>query len=231
MEEKQTSSNGFGITALVVGIVALLLGWTGIPGVILAVVALVFGILALVKKQNKGMGITGVVLGSLALIAGLFVTTVGIALIGGAAKVAGDISSEQKVIDATKKDFASGEAATFDTLEAKVTTYTPNWVATDGYSTPKEGYEFVFVSLNLKNKGSETLSVNPFDFKINDSGVVTDHEIATTATPFNAVELKSGAAIDGDLVFQVKKGASGLKLEYKHFNAKVFKDVSYTLGL
>lgn len=231
MEQSQKSSNGFGVTALVVGIVAFLFGWTGIPGLLLATVAVVFGILALVKKQSKGMGITGIVLGSLALVTALFITLAGLAILGGAAKVVSDASSEQKALENTKKDFAVGETAAFDQLQAKVNTFTPNWTATDGYSIPNDGYEFAFVSLNLKNTSDKTVSVNPFDFKINDAGVVSDHDFTTTATPFNAVDLKAGATIDGELVFQVKKGATGLKLEYTHFNDKALKEFTYTLGL
>jgi len=227
----QSNSNGFGVTALVVGIVAFLVGWTGLFGLILAIVAIVFGILALTKKQSKGMGITGIVLGGLALITALIVTTVGLAILGGAAQVADDASKEQQLVDNAKKDFAAGETARFDDLEVKVNKYTPNWTSTDGFSTPKDGYEFTYVSLNVKNKGSDDVSANPFDFKLNDNGVVADHDIAVTATPFNAVELKPGAAIDGDLVFQVKKGATGLKIEYKHYNNKTFKEVTYSLAL
>lgn len=231
MEQSKNSSNGFGITALVVGIIAFLVGWTGLLGLILAIVAVVFGILALVKRQNKGMSITGIVLGSLALITALFVITVGLAILGGAAVVSNDISNEQKALESAKKDFAKGEVAIFDQLEVKVNTYTPNWPSLNEFTTPKEGYEFVFVSLNIKNKGDETVSVNPFDFKLDDNGVVTDYEIATTPTPFNAVELKSGAAIDGDLVFQAKQGANDLKLEYTHYDNRAFKEVTYSLGL
>lgn len=225
------ASNGLATTALVVGIVAFCVGWTGPFGLLLAIVAVIFGIIALVKKQSKGMGITGIVLGGLALVTALIVTMVGVAIFGGAVQVANKVNQEQQAIDNTKKDFATGDVAKLGDLTVKVNTFTQPWQPTDGFSTAKDGYEFVYVSLNIKNTGSDDKDVNPFDFKLNDSGVVTDHEIATTPTPLNAVQLKAGSAVDGDLVFQVKKGATGLKLQYTTRNNTLLREVNYTLGL
>ena len=70
---------GLAITALVVGIIAFLTGLVPVLGFILGAVAVVFGIIALVKKQSKGMAITGLALGAVALITSLIVTvTVGV---------------------------------------------------------------------------------------------------------------------------------------------------------
>lgn len=49
-----------GLTALIGGIGAFIFGWVPALGFILGAAATVFGILALVKKQSKGMGITGI---------------------------------------------------------------------------------------------------------------------------------------------------------------------------
>ena len=69
-------SNGIGIAAMVVGIVALLLCWIPFLGLVLAIVALVLGIVGIRKASrgeatNKGMAITGVVTGGLALLGGI----------------------------------------------------------------------------------------------------------------------------------------------------------------
>lgn len=222
--------NGFGVTALVVGIVAFLLAWTGFFGLILAIVALVFGILALVKKQSKGMGITGIVLGSLALITALFFMLVGLALFGGAVQVANEVAKEQQAVDSAKKAFAVGETAEFGKLTVKVNTFTPNWTSDNEFMTPKDGYEYAYVSLNIKNTSDETVSVNPYDYSVNDSGIVSGPAIVTTPTPLNAVELKPGSSVDGDIVFEVKKGATNLTLEYKTYDT-TFKEVTYSLAL
>lgn len=226
-----SSSNGLAITALVLGIVAFCIGWTGPFGLVVAIAAIVFGIIGLVKKQSKGMGITGLILGGLALITALIVTMVGVAIFGGVAQVANQVSQERQAIDEARKDFAKGDVATFGDLSVKVNTLTQSWQPTDGFSTPKDGYEFIYVSLNIKNTSDDETDVNPFDFKLDDSGVVADHDIATTPTPLNDVKLKAGSAVDGDLVFQVKKGATNLKLQYTTYNTSALKDVNYTLAL
>lgn len=60
--------NGLAITSLVLGILALALSWTSLPGIILGVLALVFGIVAIARARrdrvsNKGMAIAGIVTG------------------------------------------------------------------------------------------------------------------------------------------------------------------------
>ncbi len=81
-------SNGLGIAAMVVGIVALVLSWIPFLGLLLAIVALVLGVLGLRKANrgeatNKGMAIAGLATGGVALIIGLFITIGTIAFFGG----------------------------------------------------------------------------------------------------------------------------------------------------
>jgi hypothetical protein len=77
--EKQ--GNGFGVTALVLGLVGLIIfSWipginlfTGLP---LGILAIIFGIIALVKAKSrggkgKGTGMTGLILGVLTIIASI----------------------------------------------------------------------------------------------------------------------------------------------------------------
>lgn len=89
-------SNAFAVTALVVGIVAFCFGWTAVFGMILGGVAIVFGILALKKKQNKVMGVFGIVLGALALITSLIFTLFAAALINNAPAISNQIQQEAK---------------------------------------------------------------------------------------------------------------------------------------
>jgi hypothetical protein len=78
---------GLAISALVLGIVALVLGV--IPGIgflsfILGPLAIIFGIIALIKKQKKGMSITGIVLGALGVIAAIVITAIIATIFGNA---------------------------------------------------------------------------------------------------------------------------------------------------
>ncbi|MGI8759325.1 MAG: DUF4190 domain-containing protein [Acidimicrobiales bacterium] len=77
-------SNGMGTGAMVVGIVALLLSWIPFLGLILAIVALVLGIIGLKKVKrgeatNKGQAVTGVVTGAIAAAIGVAFIVIGIA--------------------------------------------------------------------------------------------------------------------------------------------------------
>jgi archaellum component FlaG (FlaF/FlaG flagellin family) len=231
MEAQAKTPGGLAITALVIGIIAFLMGWTGVFAILPAILAIVFGIIALVKKQSKGMGIAGIVLGSIAFITAIIITMVGIAFIGSAVHVGNEINKEQQTVKDTKKDFSKGETAIFNDLSVQAVTVTPNWQANDGYSKPNDGNQYVFVTLAIKNTGTETVSVNPYDFKLNADGVVSSSDIVTTPNPLNAVDLKAGASIQGDLVYQVKAASSQLKIEYSTYNTKAYQQVDYSLAL
>ena len=68
MEEKKKS--GLSVAGMVLGIVAICLCWIPIlnyVSFILGILAVIFGIIGIVKKQNKGMAITGLVLGLISM--------------------------------------------------------------------------------------------------------------------------------------------------------------------
>lgn len=69
------------VAALILGILGLILCWwpfVGWLGVLLALVAVILGIVLLIKKDtgNKTFGVVGLVLGGIALIGGLIVQVV-----------------------------------------------------------------------------------------------------------------------------------------------------------
>ncbi|WP_055731190.1 hypothetical protein [Sciscionella sediminilitoris] len=65
--------NGIGVTALVLGILAVVLSWLPVVGFVLAVLALIFGIIG-IFNSHKGMSIAGTATGAVALIAAIVVT-------------------------------------------------------------------------------------------------------------------------------------------------------------
>ncbi|MDQ3306466.1 MAG: DUF4190 domain-containing protein [Actinomycetota bacterium] len=86
-QPQRQPSNGIGIAALVVGIISLVISWVPFLGLLLAIVAIVLGVLGIRKASrgeatNKGMAITGVVTGGLALLVGAFITISTIVLLG-----------------------------------------------------------------------------------------------------------------------------------------------------
>jgi len=62
-KEQQPVSNGLAVASLAVGIFAFLLSWTAVFGLPVSVVAIAFGVVALVNKQDNNMAIAGLVLG------------------------------------------------------------------------------------------------------------------------------------------------------------------------
>ncbi|MGW7271870.1 DUF4190 domain-containing protein [Streptomyces sp. NPDC054864] len=80
------SSNGMAVTALVLGIVALVFFWTVIGGVVLGLLALVFGIIG-ARRARGGrapygkMSVIGAVLGALGLIASGVILAIGASIL------------------------------------------------------------------------------------------------------------------------------------------------------
>lgn len=81
------AKKGLGITAMVLGIIAVVIAFIpvlGVGGFILGLVAVVLGIVAVIKRKGRGQGIAGIITGVLSLIiagivtalTGLFVTAV-----------------------------------------------------------------------------------------------------------------------------------------------------------
>jgi hypothetical protein len=65
--------NGFGVAALVLGLLALLLSWTVIGGIILGILAVIFGVLGRGRAKrgeatNGGFSVAGIVLGVLGVL-------------------------------------------------------------------------------------------------------------------------------------------------------------------
>ena len=59
-------AQGFAVAALIAGIASFLIGWMPFLGVLVGAAAVVFGILALRRRQSKGFAVTGIVLGGVA---------------------------------------------------------------------------------------------------------------------------------------------------------------------
>lgn len=81
---------GIAISAMVVGIVSLLLSGVVVIGIIGGVVAVVLGIVALTKAQSRGMSITGIATGAIAVIVSVAFFLLSLAFIGGIATITGE---------------------------------------------------------------------------------------------------------------------------------------------
>ena len=66
--DKQPVSSGLAVASLAVGVFGFLLAWTGVFGLPVAIVAVIFGVVALVSKQSQDMAVAGLVLGIVSLL-------------------------------------------------------------------------------------------------------------------------------------------------------------------
>ncbi|MEU9579815.1 DUF4190 domain-containing protein [Streptomyces chilikensis] len=85
--DRPQPKNGLAIPALVLGILAVVFFWTVIGGILLGVLALVFGILGMRRARRGGaphgkLAIAGAVLGGVGLIASLVLVAVGASIVG-----------------------------------------------------------------------------------------------------------------------------------------------------
>jgi hypothetical protein len=76
---------GLAITALIFGILALLLFWTVVGGVVFGIIALILGPIASGRAKRgvsagRGMAITGAILGLIGLIASVAIIVVGVSI-------------------------------------------------------------------------------------------------------------------------------------------------------
>ncbi len=91
---------GFALAALIVGIVAFMVGLVPVLGIILGAGAAALGAIALVKKQPKGLAVTGLALGGVALLVSLSTTVALGAGLSSIADAADTAISEPAVPDA-----------------------------------------------------------------------------------------------------------------------------------
>lgn len=85
----------------------------------------------------------------------------------------------------------------------------------DQFDTPKDGMEYVIVSLKIQNTGEENISYNPFDYKsMNSKKQIIDKSISIvdSDTALSSGELASGGEVEGTLVFEHPKGDTDLTL-------------------
>jgi hypothetical protein len=78
--------NGFGIAALVLGLLALVLCWTIVGGIIFGILAVIFGLLGRARAKrgeatNGGVSLGGIVLGVIGLLLTIGLVALGVSLL------------------------------------------------------------------------------------------------------------------------------------------------------
>ncbi len=156
----------------------------------------------------------------LTVVAVLFVLAViGIAKDSGSpsATVASKTTSSSTPTPAVKDVYALNEPAAINDQTLTVTGIKRNYSVGDGYTYPDNGKEYVVVTVQIVNNGSNQVSFNTFDFQIQDSSGVLKNEafIPGVENPLNSGDLAAGGKVTGTLAYEVPKGDAGLKLIFK----------------
>lgn len=179
------------------------------------------------KKKKKGLIVAVVIVVLIIVIAA-------IANMGGnddkPQAVGGSGVAQSGQVDSPKV-FGINEPVKYKGLELSVTKVEKS----DGedFDKPKDGMEFVIVTVNYKNTGKEKISYNPYDFKmLNSKGQITDEAFTTinSSTALSSGELAPGGEISGTIAFEQPKGDTGLKLQYtgSWFNSDA--DIEFALN-
>lgn len=220
VEEK--SKIGFAITAMVIGIVSLLVAST-VPalGFILEILAIIFGSIGIAKKRGRGMAVTGLVCG----IIGLIIT------IGSTSSPVLNNSNNTNLTSTTsnqieEKIYSIGEEAVLNSSVITVTDVKKS--SGDKWNKPDSGKEYVIVYVTIKNRGKRNMSYSQYDFKMqNNNGQIDTHSWVSldTDTRLNSGELASGGNVSGTIIFEEPIDDAGLILLYSDniFSSKQIK--------
>lgn len=232
---------GLAIAALIVGIIAILSCFVPFFGFLVGAAAIVLGIIALKKPAGKGFGITGLVLGGITVVINLIFIAffiLAFAAVGDAAQrtnqAVNESQQEAKEAKSSKKDFSKGQTGLFGSYEVKVNSVQRSYVPENEFSQAGDGKELIVVNVTVKNVSDENQSVSAYDFNINENGVATSSSFVSVNPELPTGDLSKGASTTGNIVYEVTKGASGLKLQYEEGVIDLtdgYKEYTYTLAI
>jgi len=115
-----------------------------------------------------------------------------------------------------KTSFGINDPAAFKDVQLTVTKIEKS--SGSEYIKPKEGMEYVIVTVKYKNIGTkDTISYNPYDFKmLNSKGQITDHTYTTvnSDTALSSGDLAPSGEIEGTIAFEQPSNDTALVLQY-----------------
>lgn len=233
-------SQALGITALVVSIIAFLLGWLPIFGTIAAIIGLGLGIAAIVKRQHKGLSITATVLSVIALITSIVMTILAGTIGQEALK---ELEARASMSASTSDSSASSESqsgngqgsrnnpyaigttissADWDVVINSITLNSTEAVlaASSINEAPPEGYSYALINVTatFKGKNSEITDFVGFAYVGNDGTVIRENMgpdgeglFALAPDPdFSGKELYAGGSATGNVILAVPDSPDGL---------------------
>jgi len=243
-----SSTNGLAIASLVTGILAFLCGLF-FMGLVFGAAAVVLGVVGLKRPGGRGLAIAGITTGIVGAVSGAVFTVFWVIALMGVSIGAGTVATQldkandaiaaqnQSIKDqiAAKKDFLKDETAVFGDFELKVNSVTRNYVPDETYSRASAGKELIIVNVSVKNISSDSQYFTNYDLGINENGITNDASYVEASPSFDGGNISSGATAEGNIVYEVTKDASVLKLQYETivYDAEVYtsKTLVYTLAV
>lgn len=86
------------------------------------------------------------------------------------------------------------------------------------FDKPKDGHEYIIVTVVIENNSENNVSYNPFYFKMkNSQGQITDQAftIVNSSTALSSGELAAGGTVTGTIAFEQPTGDEGLQLIFE----------------
>ncbi len=132
---------------------------------------------------------------------------------------------------------ASQVGGTITVNDVAVTLTSVKKLAADQFTQPKAGNEFIVVHVKIVNNSTGEVDYNPFDFHVRSgAGNITDEEFGAPSTytannMLSSGKLSAGGNVEGDLIFQVKKGDHKTQLTWQPSFLGNAGDNAWNLGL
>lgn len=115
----------------------------------------------------------------------------------------------------TKEFYNVGEAA--KAKDVQITAEKISKSAGSEFDKPKDGMEFVIVTVKIKNCGNSKISYNPLYFKMqNSKGQISDCTYSVNSnTELQSGDLAAGGEVEGSITFEEPTGDKKLILQYQ----------------
>ncbi len=117
-----------------------------------------------------------------------------------------------------KKDYNQDEIVTYKDVKYSITKVEKTQ-GTNKYSKPKDGYEYVKVTVKIENNSDDKISYNALDWKMVNADGVEDAWGTYTLdddVTLSSGNLDAGGKVEGVLVWEQKKSDNNLRLRYYH---------------
>lgn len=116
----------------------------------------------------------------------------------------------------SKKEYLQNETADYNGVYYSILKVDKTQGNND-YIKPKDGYEYVKVTLRIENKSNKKISYNALDWRMVNSDGVEDSWGTYTAdedTKLSSGNLDAGGKVEGVLIWEQSIGDNNLKLRY-----------------